>query len=196
MKDYYLYPRRLCLLLLLVCATSAKAQSYLQIWYDSDKNFKQAAIPESGTVKGLIDVQDLSQGLHTIFMRVKSSDTQYPYSPVSSSTFLKFMTFGTSSALEYWFDDDIDNISSIPIDMKSDTMQVMTLDMSDAERFPVGIHQFNMRVVSNGGIYSPVYSSLVLRVPDGTGDPKLEYWFDDDISKSATLPIAIDTTAV
>ena len=196
MKDYYLYPRRLCLLLLLACAVGMRAQSYLQIWYDSDKSVKQTAIPASGTVKGKIDVQDLSQGLHTIFMRVKSSDSQYPYSPISSTSFLKFITSGTSSALEYWFDDDFANLASFPIDMASDTMQVMTLDMSDEERFPVGIHQINMRVVNNGGIYSPTYSSLVLRVPSGTGEPKLEYWFDDEVSKSSTLPIAIDTTAV
>ncbi len=196
MTDYYLYPRRLCLLLLLACAVGMKAQSYLQIWYDNDKNVKQTAIPASGTVKGMIDVQDLSQGLHTIFMRVKSSDTQYPYSPISSTTFLKFITSGTNSALEYWFDDDFASLASFPIDAASDSMQVMTLDMSDKERFPVGIHQISMRVVSNGGIYSPVYSALVLRVPDETGDPKLEYWFDDDITKSATLPIAMDTTAV
>ena len=179
MTDYYLYPRRLCLLLLLACAMGTKAQSYLQVWFDSDKTIKEGAIPESGKLKSFVDVQHLSQGLHTIFMRVKSSDSEYAYSPVTSATFLKFDTSEGASALEYWFDDDLTNISSIEIDVKSDKEQVLMLNLLEKEDFPMGVHQLNMRVAVNGRQYSPIYSANFLRLRAGANN-YICYWLDDD----------------
>lgn len=183
-------PRGVSLLLMLLCTLGISAQK-LQYWYDTDKTPRQTDIPASGTLSGKIDVQHLPQGFHTIYMRVKQAGAQYEYSPITMSTFIKFAT-GQGSQLQYWFDEDVDNLSTIAVDANSEEEQVLTLDLSNIERFPLGVHQLNMRVAHNGGHYSPVYSAYVLRLPGGTGNSVLEYWFDDDFKNHGSMPISTD----
>lgn len=79
--------------------------------------------------------------------------------------------------LEYWFDDNFEQRSSAPINTAADVAWVIDLDMSDLTKFPLGLHRLNMRVVGND--YSPIYSDLVLRLPNG-GQTGLTCWLDDD----------------
>lgn len=193
MKYCNMYPRGVSLLLLLLCTLGVSAQQ-LQFWFDSDKTIKQADT-SAGTVKGKIDVQELSQGFHTIYMRVKQPGAEYEYSPITMSTFIKFAT-GEDSQLQYWFDEDVDNLSTIAVDVESGKEQTLTLDLSNIERFPLGVHQLNMRVAHNGGHYSPIYSAYVLRLPGGTGDSMLEYWFDDNYENHASMPVSTDKDGI
>lgn len=192
MNTKNLYPRLWSLLLLLLCAVAIKAQTYtLEYWFDKYSSPKTSSFSGTKFSKNL-DVKSLKQGFHTMYMRVKASDGTY--SPVTSSMFIKFAASSSGeSKLEYWFDNDVSNQASTTIDINSDVVQILDLDMSDAEKFPLGVHQLNMRVAAYGGHYSPVYSALVLKLPGGTGDSVLEYWFDDDITKMATIPINIES---
>lgn len=190
MNRINLYPRLWSLLLLLLCAAAIKAQTYtLEYWFDKYSSPKTSSFSGTKFNKSL-DVKSLKQGFHTIYMRVKASDGTY--SPVTSSMFIKFAANASGeSKLEYWFDSDVSNRASTTIDINSDVVQILDLDMTDTEKFPLGVHQLNMRVAAYGGHYSPVYSALVLKLPGGTGDSVLEYWFDDDITKLGTMPIDI-----
>ena len=181
------------MLLLLLCVLGANAQK-LQFWFDSDKTVRQADV-SAGTLRGKIDVQELAQGFHTIYMRVKQSGAEYEYSPITMSTFIKFAT-GEDSQLQYWFDEDVDNLATIAVDAASGKEQTLMLDLSNIERFPLGIHQLNMRVAHNGGHYSPIYSAYVLRLPGGTGDSVLEYWFDDNYENRVSRPVSADNDNV
>ena len=53
-----------------------------------------------------------------------------------------------------------------------------------------------MRVAHDGGHYSPIYSAYVLRLPDGTGDSVLEYWFDDNYENRASMPVLTDKDGI
>ena len=77
MKYYNMYPRGVSLLLTLLCAMGISAQTHMQFWFDSDKTVKKADIPASGTLKGKIDVQQLQQGFHTIYMRARTPGAEY-----------------------------------------------------------------------------------------------------------------------
>lgn len=79
--------------------------------------------------------------------------------------------------LEYWFDDNFGQRASTPINTATGEAWVINLDMSDMTKFPLGLHRLNMRVVGND--YSPIYSDLVLRLPNG-GQTGLTCWLDDD----------------
>ena len=190
MNKIHLYPRYLGLLLLLPCFLGIRAQSAgLEYWFDKYSSPKVIAMPGgAGTLKSNIDVSKLTQGFHTIYMRAKASDGTY--SPITSSSFIKFAISGNSK-LEYWFDNDVTNFASLPIDVESGVVQLLDLDMTDATKFPNGVHQLSMRVAAYGGHYSPVYSALVLKLPAGTGNSILEYWFDDNIKKQSTIPIDV-----
>ena len=123
-------------------------------------------------------MQNLSQGFHTIYMRVKSSNAEYSYSPITTAKFIKFAASGEAK-LEYWFDDDISNTVSIPINIDSSAEQVINLDQIDAMSLPNGAHKISMRVTSGDGRYSPVYSTCFMRMLEGNSN-YITYWLDDD----------------
>lgn len=178
MNRQHLPPRLLCLLLLL-CAVGVRAQTYgLQYWFDQKGNHKPKimTVSFSGPVFNRdVDVSNLESGFHTVNIRIKATDGTY--SPVTSSTFIKF-TASTSSNLEYWFDDDYAKHATMPINANTETMQILDLDFSDQTRFPLGFHRLNYRVVANGN-YSPVYSDYVMRLPEGEHS-EITYWLDDE----------------
>ena len=179
MKRNNLLLAALGVLLMLWPFTRAGAQSTgLEYWFDQYDNPTTIGMPTAGgTLTSYINVSHLTQGLHTIYMRVKANGV---YSPVTSSPFIKFTTTeGGASTLEDWFDQEFDKKSTIPISVTTAGEQVLTLDLTDAVAFPYGLHRLNMRVVANGGQYSPIYSSLVMRLPDGQKN-ELSYWLDDD----------------
>lgn len=191
---YFMYPRGVSLFIMMLCVLGMNAQTYLQYWFDTDTKPQKADL-SAGVAKEIIDVQHLSQGLHTLYMRAHTPGAEYEYSPITTSTFIKYATC-EGSVLEYWFDEDYDNPSSIDVDAESGEEQVLMLDLSNIERFPLGVHQLNMRVAHNGGHYSPIYSAYVLRLPGGTGDSVLEYWFDDDFENHASMPVSTDKDGV
>ena len=89
-------------------------------------------------------------------------------------------TRGQTYQLEYWFDDDFSKMATVPINIASDDVQVLKLDMTDAVKFPLGFHKLNMRIAANGGNnYSPIYSAYVMRLVEGQAS-QITYWLDDD----------------
>ncbi len=189
MNGFYLSPRYYGMLLLLPCFLSIRAQSVgLEYWFDKYSSPKFIDMPEGGSLKSDIDVSNLTQGFHTIYIRAKASDGTC--SPITTSSFIKFAASGDSK-LEYWFDNDVTNLASLPIDVESGVVQLLDLDMTDSAKFPNGVHQLSMRVAAYGGHYSPIYSALVLKLPAGTGNSVLEYWFDDNIEELSSIPIDI-----
>lgn len=187
MKKAYHNIRALLLLGLLHCAVGVRAQAGLEYWFDNYSNPTTVPMPVAGgTLTAHPNCTKLSQGFHTVFFRIKAGDGTY--SPVYSSQFIKFAASGVLK-LEYWFDGDVKKSATCDISTETTDEQELLIDLTDTERFPLGIHQLNFRVAAYGGNYSPVYSSLVMKMPGGNGNSMLEYWFDDDITKKASQPI-------
>lgn len=173
-KQLYLRLWALLMLLMPVIATPAQAHQ-LEYWFDSYSN--PIAFSFSGSsINRSLSVERLSDGFHQLYMRVKTTDGRY--SPVTSSTFIKFTASG-GSRLEYWFDDDISKLSTVPIDITLDEAQVIDLDNISYTKFPLGFHKLSMRVAANGNHYSPVYSDYVMRLPKGQ-PTEISYWLDDN----------------
>ncbi|MBR1547130.1 MAG: hypothetical protein IJ637_00170 [Prevotella sp.] len=193
MNKSHLYPKLLGALLWLLCAQGVHAQAGLEYWFDSYTNPQRISMPAAaGHMTGNINANHLSQGLHTIYMRAVNGRD---YSPVTSSTFIKFAT-GEGNTLEYWFDSDTEHIATMSIDVKDGESQVLELDLSDVERFPLGVHQLNMRVATDGGRYSAVYSDFVVRLQAGTGESELEYWFDDSYENHSVVAVSTEQNEV
>ncbi len=183
-RIYHLH-RSLSLLLWLLVVFGARAQT-LEYWFDDTVDPKSLLLT-GGKVDTDINVKHLETGLHTLNLRAKSGSD---YSPVSTSTFLKFQP-RSASEIEYWFDGDLEKLASMPIDTETETVQIFDLDLTDSKKFPLGIHQLSMRIVTTDGVYSPVYNALVMRMPGGTGNTVLEYWFDNNRSNPGTIPVDI-----
>ena len=186
MNKNYVFHWLLGLSLWLLAVAGVRAQS-LEYWFDNYVN----PIPISlSNGHADIDAKSLKIGAHTLHLRVNSGGD---YSPVYSSTFFKFKQ--GSSKIEYWFDGDVENLATMPIDAEKETVQMIDLDLSDSQKFPLGIHQLSMRIAAHGGNYSPVYNTLVMRMPAGTGKSVLEYWFNDNLSNPGTIPVDMELGA-
>ena len=178
-----LFPFLAALLLALTATTGARAQTVqLEYWFDRYGGVQQLSVPAGSVANRFIDVKSLTIGLHTIYMRVRQGTD---YSPITSATFIKFSSLGPSK-IECWLDNDRDNIITKEFDDESEEPQVFTPNLSDIKKYPLGIHQLNMRVAAHGGHYSPIYSSYIIILPAGTDDSVVEYWFDDDYKNRAT----------
>lgn len=190
MNRTFVYHSVLCLLLWLMAVVGARAQS-LEYWFDNRVSPQSVSL-SGGVANTDIDARNLKTGLHTLHLRVKDGSD---YSPVYSTPFFKFSARSVSQ-IEYWFDGDVKNLASMPINIETDVSQIVDLDLTDTEKFPLGIHQLSMRIADASGIYSPVYNALVMRMPAGTGNSVIEYWFDDDNTKLGTIPVSLTASGI
>lgn len=191
MNRTFINLRSLSLLLWLLVVIGARAQS-VEYWFDNKVDPKPLTL--SGG-KADISTKGLKAGVHTLRLRAYTGDGYDDYSPVYSSTFLKFEPLG-SSEIQYWFDGNVENLASMPISTETETLQLVDLKMDDNDKFPLGLHQLSMRIADASGIYSPVYNALVMRMPAGTGNSVIEYWFDDDNTKLGTIPVSLTASGI
>lgn len=155
--------------------------SKLEYWFDKDVNGRERISLGSNKalVTASIDASHLTDGIHQLNFRLLRNDGTY--SSVSSSPFLK-LTKEKKGRLEYWFDGSYANRSSADLDDTEDEQQ-LTLDLEDADAFPMGYHILNMRAALPGTVNSPIFSAGVLKLATGQANT-LEYWFNDDIKHS------------
>lgn len=143
---------------LLLLATFARAQSgQLEYWFDDYSNVRTASL--SGTTSKIgLNTDGLSQGFHRLCMRVKQSGNKY--SPIYTSTFLKFPS-AESSELEYWLDDDYENRQNI----KGSSIDGRTIHIGsslDLSSVPSGMHRLKYRITENGYAHGVVYEVPIL----------------------------------
>lgn len=188
MNRTFVYHSALCLLLWLMAVVGARAQS-LEYWFDNRVSPQPVSL-SGGMANTDIDARSLKTGLHTLHLRVKDGSD---YSPVYSTPFFKFAQGATK--IQYWFDGDVENYGTADVDAKTETVQLIDLDMRDSKKFPLGLHQLSMRIAI-GGNYSPVYNSLVMRMPAGTGNSVIEYWFDDDYTEIGTVSVSLTASGI
>ena len=189
MKKTLIYLKLLGLVLLLLSAASAAAQRGLQYWIDDFSNPKLILMPAvQGNLRAQIHVENLSPGLHTIFMRSVSPDGTY--SPITSAPFLKIESSGETK-LDMWLDDDLSRVFSHSFEIAPETGTELKLKI-DFSRiiadFPFGTHKLSMRVHDDILGYGAVYSSYFTHMPQG-GSSNITFWLDGDMTKKVTFPI-------
>lgn len=161
-----------------------------EYWFDDDytNRHEENFVGNNAYVRASIDTEGLSLGRHQFNFRVKRADNFY--SAVTTTSFFKLNQDG-DNALEYWLDDDVNNLSTVPLTRLGEECE-MELDLSDDGRFPIGNHKLNMRVSTAGGL-GCVCSADVMKSASGN-ITMLEYWFDGDLSNSHTLDVrSVDT---
>lgn len=149
-------------------ATQANAFRY---WFDEDDNNVNTI--SSSSVQ-MLDVVDLTDGLHTIHYQVLDTNGQASY--IASGLFLKM---GVSIAIKasklmFWFDDET-TISDVDISQG--------IQMLDASILTDGLHTIHYQILCNNGQMTPTMSSMFFRMSadaETTVAKSLRYWFDDD----------------
>ena len=158
-----------------------------EYWFDNDIGDML-----SGSISGYeadidinVNTQHLSDGLHTLNIRMKQSGGEYDYSPVSSKVFFKHNK-SEGGQVVYWFDDnDINTKAGSTSILEIEEPQLVTLDLSDNDKFPLGFHTLNMRMATRGKSLSNIYKTRVLKTATGDFD-RIEYWVDGNFPSQAS----------
>ena len=132
--------------------TGGNSVNTLEYWVN-DLYANRAPVPING--EGVYDLQLLTAGLNAgvYQLHFRLGDAQGYYSAVSSHWFLKtnYSTESGVRVLEYWFDDDIDNLQTQTLTSPNElvSLDVATADLSQ------GVHRITFRTGMENGIYSP-----------------------------------------
>ena len=156
-----------------------------EYWFDEDYAHKQYVYinDNRAVVRISADATGLDDGIHRMNVRVLREDGKY--SAVSSSVFTKFGS-ETEAHLDYWFDDNFEQRSTMTMADTEDE-QLLSLDLSDNELFPTGFHWLHIQVGLPGCVTSADQVCRVLKVESSNADV-LEYWFDEvDVKKTQRL---------
>ena len=156
-----------CLLALIPIGTRAQQLTGYEYWFDGDLStiVEKSLSGSKADIEISINTQHLSDGLHTLNFRVKQSDGRY--SPVTSSVFFKH-NVEEGNQIEYWFDDRYEDRATIDLPSSAlEDLVDMTFDMQDNEKFPIGLHQLNIRMATEGKSLNSVYSAWVLKLASG-----------------------------
>lgn len=184
MNKRYLYSLLALLFVLPPLAVQAQRLTGYEYWFDGNvgSRVSRSLSGYDTEIETSIATQHLSSGLHTLHMRFIQSGGEYDYSPVTSQLFFKHNA-DEGGKIEYWFDNDVSKSATVtlPSSATEDTVNV-ALNMTDALKFPLGFHQLNIRVATEGKSLGNVYTSHVLKMPSGEVNA-IEYWVDDDFDK-------------
>lgn len=183
----------LCVAWMLPAPAVAQQLTRYEYWFDNNIGSRHAG-SLSGSIDEInldIDTDGLSDGLHVLHLRVKRSDGKY--SSIMSSTFLKFIT-GRVSMVEYWVDDDRDNLVRLPGTVHSSGHGIVLNQLLDMNSISPGMHRLNYRGVCDGGTAATaVNSSYFLKRLDGT-ITDIEYWVDNDRDGAVRVPCTTAST--
>ena len=162
--------------------------SSLEYWFDENLNLHsvQDLVPnmEEGQTFSF-DLSDQSKfplGFHILNMRVVCDGG---FSSIYSAPVFK-LPCGNGAEIQYWLDDDYQHPTTRSINVNSSGYNVLKLDLSNPSKSPLGIHKLNMRILMNGGRYSPIYSDYIMILAPGFKS-ELVYWLDDDYKGRAVL---------
>lgn len=156
----------------------------IEYWVDDDFENRQtiegkvASTDEHAYVfNDSFNLSGMPSGPHRIYYRPTNKNGTASGAVSMSSV---IVGGGTPSKIEYWFDDDVAHSAAVdlPASAMNDTIDVALL-MNNSEKFPLGMHQLSMRMVSKDREQSPIYSARVLKMASGKIDV-IEYWVDDN----------------
>ena len=164
-----------CLLALFPGLMLAQTLTSYEYWFDDDVEGSQ-----TGTLSGKedlfidsINTEHLPDGVHVINFRAKQSDGQY--SSVTSSCFYK-MKIEKGSILEYWIDNDRNNVRTIEGSLASDGKDYIFNRDLDMRSVSPGLHRLNLRPRSSSGLTSGAITTAdFIKISNVTAN-KLEYW--------------------
>lgn len=139
-----------------------------QCWFDQDYSSKQSGTLGNGHI--MLDVTDLTDGMHTVNVMLKSGKT---YTAVESYTFIKVAPSVGTEPLQYqcWFDRDYSSLQTGMLGNGLINLDVST--MSD------GLHTVNVQLYN--GTYTAPNSYLFFKMPvGGTKIKRWEYFVNGD----------------
>jgi hypothetical protein len=173
-------------------AATINDNALMEYWFNDNFAARQT-IPAADSVLLNVNlpVSQLALGLNTLYYRFLNNAGYY--SPIVSTSFVKYPEQGTASLVEYWFDNNDGNknyVSCNGNDIKT---------TFETENLPVGQHWLHTRVRTNTGRWSSVITMPFFKsdvnsafVPDVL-IVGYNYWFDNNINDLNTVNLSEPT---
>lgn len=163
--------------------------SGFEYWFDThadSRNWIAILDPKTFSLNDNVDVTNLFNGLHTIHYRFK--DSQGLWSSVISKFFVKSelnQSLGdvVLTGLEYWFDNDLSNLTQVSISKENYVDYLENLDVSYLHN---GLHTVHYRFIDSRGLFSSAVSRFFVKQ---NNEVKIQdnnivacrYWFNDSV---------------
>ena len=149
-------------------------------WFDQDAKSEQTGILGSDIV--LLDVESLSEGLHTVTIALEGG----VMNPSKTYTFMKVVGLNPSLDVVYhcWFDQDVTNQQTGTLG--SDIV------LLDVENLSEGIHTVTIALEGSAMNPSKTYIFMKLTQQNPTMDVVYHYWFDQDATNQQTGTLGSD----
>ena len=158
-------------------AQERQLQRY-QYWFDQDQTMisEQSLSGLSAEVNTAFDASNLSEGIHTLYLRV--GDSEGGWSPLHAFTIFvtPLQSRGNKSVtkVEYWIDDAMKDRLNASV---SENLWSVSLDASTLTE---GIHILYYRLGDNYGQYGPLKQALFMKQQQkATQVTKLNYWWSN-----------------
>ncbi|MBR1409822.1 MAG: chitobiase/beta-hexosaminidase C-terminal domain-containing protein [Prevotella sp.] len=170
---------------------SAASFEIYEYWFDNDYEGRTIESGSSFASPLSVDMSKLAAGLHYFNFRAQGKSG----SKGAVSRYL-FLVKDTASApsigqYEYWLDNDYEHRTISSAD--SVLTSPLILDISQLKK---GLHYFNYQVKGASGRWSGLSRQMFL-VKEGLSDvSSLEYWLDDDRSKSQSIKVEADSVVI
>ncbi|MBK8701225.1 MAG: hypothetical protein IPN29_17475 [Saprospiraceae bacterium] len=131
-----------------------------------------------------INYDTVSAGLHTFNIRFRPDGKAW--SSVTSNFFYKPNELPSGNhEYEYWLDQNYNAKTTIG---HAPTNNLIVLDSIDYDTLQEGLHTFNIRFRPDGKTWSSITSNFFYKLKSTpTGQPKYQYWFDNQIQDSITI---------
>lgn len=158
-----------------------------EYFYDSDPGFEQgiqvSVSPDSSIVlEGGFSTNDLSQGLHNLFVRAKDGANRW-----STTQQTPIMVIGTGSgygnlaALEYFIDTDpgVGSGTAVSVQPRNDATTYFNVNLNSVSD---GVHVLYVRVKDDSNRWSTLQSQVFVKIPNSITNQivQAEYYIDTD----------------
>ena len=156
-----------------LCAQPITKYEY---WFDTDIGAKVTGSPQGNEVNLLLDVNDLSEGLHTLTFR--AADDKGRWSAPLCQYFMKTggMPEARLTRYEYWIDGNTSAKTSAPT---ADGLIRLDIDVNDLAE---GLHTLTFRAADDKGRWSAPLCQYFMRPSKAFNDRRVmgyEYWFNE-----------------
>ena len=159
----------------------------LEYWFDDkiDQRDSKSMASDDALQEFDLDLRDDTKyplGFHKLNIRV-NIDNQA--SAIYSTGVYKFPV-GSATRLDYWLDNNMGDIKTIPARAANDgSPNYLFYGDCDLTGASIGFHKLNMRAYVDG-VPGAVYTANVFKQPMG-GGAKLEYWLDDNVKDAQPI---------
>jgi hypothetical protein len=152
-----------------------------EYWFNEDAANAKSVPLTTNDVNISLDTKSLNSGIYTLHYRVKTKNNSW--SALASSMFVKVQEVGIVDELEYWFNDDANTTSRIPVNSGDIDLLLPTSGLAN------GIYTLNYRVKTDANSWSALASSMFIKLSNAGKVNELEYWFDNNTQSKSRISV-------